>query len=242
MIKIIIPIVGGNKTDSETQYIRGLYEIERKTILQHVYESLAVIEEAEFAVILKKEDVAKFHLDNMIRLMIPKVKVIIADGNTKGAACTCLLAIDEIDPDKPLIIAGCDQLTTINLQSVVDEFRQKDYDGGVVTFEGIHPRWSFVRVNEEGFVIEAAEKRPISKNATTGFYYYKRGDFFIEAAESMIKKGASVNGKYYVCPSFNEMILKQLKIGVYNIDRTQYFNFKEDKALTEYEKYLKENK
>lgn len=242
MIKIIVPIAGSNQIDNETQYMRGLYEIEKKTILQHVYESLSVINNAEFIVILRKEDVSKFHLDNMIRLMIPGVKVIVADGQTKGAACSCLLAIDEIDEDSPLIIAGSDQLITINLQNVVDEFEKKGYDGGVVTFEGLHPRWSFVRLNDEGRVIEAAEKRPISRNATTGFYYFKKGSFFIDGAQSMIKKGACVDGKYYVCPIYNEMILKQLYVGTYKIDRNHYFNFKQDNGLAEYKQYLEGKK
>lgn len=240
MVKVIIPIAGSNQIDNETQYIRGLYEIEKKTIFQHVYESLSVIKDAEFIVILRKEDVAKFHLDNMVKLMIPNVKIVIADGETKGAACSCLLAIDDISENDPLIVAGSDQLVTVNLQEVVEAFEKKNFDGGVITFEGIHPRWSFVRLNEESRVIEAAEKRPISKNATTGFYYFKKGKYFIDAAQSMIKKGARVNGKYYVCPVYNEMILKQFYVGTYQIDRERYFNFKHDNGLAEYEKYLKE--
>lgn len=238
MVKIVIPIAGNNHKDEKFGYIRGLYEIERKTLLQHVYESLAVIEGAEFTVVLRKEDIARYHLDNMLRLMIPGVRVVVADGETKGAACSCLLAIDEIKEDEPLIIAGSDQVVTANLQEAVNTFRERDYDGGVVTFEGIHPRWSFVKTNAEGLVIEAAEKRPISKMATTGFYYFKKGGYFIDAAEQMIKKGVNVNGRYYVCPVYNEMILKQKKIGIYQINREDYFNFKQDNAIAEYEKYL----
>lgn len=242
MTKIIIPIAGKNPMDNDTQYMRGLYEIEKKTILQHVHESLSVIHNSEFIVVLRKEDVARFHLDSMIKLMIPNVKIIIADGETKGAACSCLLAIDEIEENSALIIAGSDQLVTVDLQKVVNTFESNDYDGGIVTFEGIHPRWSFVRIDDNGRVIEAAEKRPISRHATTGFYYFKKGSYFIEGAQKMIRKGASVNGKYYVCPVYNEMILMQLNIGTYQIDRNCYFNFKQDNGLAEYEQYLKERK
>lgn len=238
MVKIVIPIAGNDQKSENFDYIRGLYEIERKTLLQHVYESLAVIDGAEFIVILRKEDIVRYHLDNMLRLMIPGVKVVVADGETKGAACSCLLAIDEIEEEEPLVIAGSDQVVTADLQEAVNTFVEKDYDGGIVTFEGIHPRWSFVRTDAEGLVIEAAEKRPISKTATTGFYYFKKGSYFIDAAEQMIKKGVSVNGKYYVCPVYNEMILKQKRIGIYQINQEDYFNFKQDNALAEYEKYL----
>lgn len=239
-MKILLPIVGSEQADKETQYIKNLYEIERKSILQYVYESLKQIEGAEFIVIIRRKDILNYHLDDMIRLLIPNVKIIIADGATSGAACSCLLAVDEISEEEPLIIAGGDQLVTRNLNDVVLEFIERDYDGGVVIFDDIHPRWSFVKLDENNLVIEAAEKRPISRNATTGFYYFKRGKDFVESAEQMIKKGASVNGQYYVCPSFNQMVLKNRRIGVYRIDKREYFNFNKQKGIEEYEKYLKE--
>ena len=53
-------------------------------------------------------------------------------------------------------------------------------DGGVIVFDSVHPRWSFVRVDKAGFVIETAEKRPISRLATAGFYYFRRGADFVD--------------------------------------------------------------
>ncbi len=45
----------------------------------------------------------------------------------------------------------------------------------MVTFESLHPRWSFVRRGGNGLVSEAAEKRVISRDAIAGFYYYRTG-------------------------------------------------------------------
>lgn len=236
---VLIPIVSSGKDDGNNQYIRSLYEIKKKTILQYVYESLAQLEDAHFTIIIKKEDERRYHLDDMVRLLIPDCKIVISDGKTSGAACSCLLAVDEIDDDEPLIVAGGDQLMLENPQNVIDFFGKDDYDGGVVIFEDIHPRWSYVKLNEDGLVVEAAEKRPISKNATTGFYYFKRGEDFVRSAEDMIRKGASVDGKYYVCPAFNEMVLRHKRIGTYRISKMDYFNFGQQKSVDDYERYLK---
>ena len=91
-------------------------------------------------------------------------------------------------------------------------------------------------------VIEAAEKRPISNEATTGFYYFKRAGDFVEAACSMIEKKASVNEKYYICPSYNEMILKGKKVGIFHIDKDNYFNLRDSKGLNEFEEYMRNNR
>lgn len=87
-------------------------------------------------------------------------------------------------------------------------------------------------------MIEAAEKRPISRNATAGFYYFKKAKFFFDAAQRMIMKNASVNGSFFVCPAFNEMILQQHVIGAYRIDKDQYYSFSHESGVEAYKAYL----
>lgn len=239
-MNILMPIVGTVNSTDTNQYMKSLYEIQKKTVLQYVYESLNQINEAMFYVVIRKEDAKQYHLDDMVKLLIPNSKVIIAAGATKGSACSCLLSVDDIDMQEPLIIAGGDQLILENPQKIVSEFIYENYDGGVVIFDDIHPRWSYVKLNTQNMVIEAAEKRPISRNATTGFYYFKKAEYFVHAAEEMIRKGASVNGQYYVCPCFNEMVLEHKKIGTFRISKNEYFNFNQQKGMDDYEKYLKE--
>jgi dTDP-glucose pyrophosphorylase len=89
-------------------------------------------------------------------------------------------------------------------------------------------------------VIEAAEKRPISRYATAGVYYFRQGKAFVQAAMEMIKKDAHTNGIFYVCPTFNELILEQAKIGVYKISRDSYFSIATPEGVQVYEEYLKE--
>lgn len=239
-MNILMPIVSDKNEKGDSQYIRNLYEIQKKTVLQYVYESLNQIKDAHFIVIVRREDTTRYHLDDMVKLLIPDCEIIIADGATCGSACSCLLAVDVLDEKQPLIIAGGDQLMLKNPQDVITDFQQNNYDGGVVIFDDIHPRWSFVKLDRDGLVIEAAEKRPISRNATTGFYYFKEAGFFIHAAQEMIRKDASVNGRYYVCPCFNEMVLENKKIGTFRISKMEYFNFNQQRGMDDYERYLKE--
>ena len=243
-MKILIPMVENevkNKA-ADTAYCISLYEINRKTVLQHIVEPLKKIKNAEFVFILNKRNVEKYHLDSVIRLLLPNADIVIAQGQTKGSACSCLLGMDHFKPDEPLIIVGGDQLVTADLQSAIDSFVQNDYDGGVIIFNDIHPRWSYVRLNNEGLVAEAAEKRPISSNATTGFYYFKHTSDFVESAFSMIKKDAGVDGNFFVCPVYNEMILNQKRIGIYRIEKEQYFNFSHIKGIELYEEYCRKAK
>lgn len=240
-MNVIIPIAGANLPVEETGYMKSLQEIERKTILQCSIESLATLNNAHFIFVVKREDINKYHIDNIVKLLRPEADIVVAEGETMGAACTCMLAIDNIELDIPLLIVGSDQLLTIPANIVIDDFEKNDYDAGVVIFDDVHPRWSYVRIDQNGHVIEAAEKRPISKNATAGFYYYKKAKDFFEAAKQMILKNASVNGKYYICPAFNEMILQQKVIGTFKIKKEQYYNFNHSAGIEAYKEFLKKN-
>ncbi len=225
-MNVLLPIAS-HENQADTEYIRSLLEIERKTVLQYVLEAFEHVEDiSNFVIIVNRRDVEKYRIDDIIRLLRPDAKIVVSEGNTKGAACSCLLAVDELNMEEPLLIVNGEQLILEPMEKILAFFREQNDDGGIVIFDDIHPRWSFVRVDEDGFVTEAAEKRPISRNATAGLYYFKTAADFIDATMKSIKKDASVNGKYYICPVYNELVLQQKKIGTYRITRNKYINFK----------------
>ena len=54
----------------------------------------------------------------------------------------------------------------------------------------------------------------------------------------MIRKDASVEGAFYICPVFNEMILRGLSIGTRHIDRERYFSLSSLHGVNTYEEHL----
>lgn len=241
-MNIVIPIGGANKVADETDYIKSLQEIERKTVMQYVFESLQSINSTHFIVVIKRADANKYHLDNIVSLLRPGAEIVITENETMGAACTCMLAVDKLNMDEPLLITGSDQVLLEPPGKILADFQKNDYDAGVVIFDDVHPRWSYVKLDKNDHVIEAAEKRPISRNAVAGFYYYKNAGLFMAAAKDMIRKNASVNGSFFICPTFNEMVLRQRTIGVYRIQKEQYYNFSHTSGMKAYEAYLMERK
>jgi len=138
---------------------------------------------------------------------------------TKGAACTTLLASKYIDNDAPLVIANSDQFVEWNSNEVLYAFSTEGVDGGILTFQSTHPKWSYARLNNKGWVSEVAEKQPISTNATSGIYYYAKGSDYVRCAKNMIKKNIRTNNEFYVCPVYNELIANGGKVRIKNIER-----------------------
>jgi len=239
-MKVLIPMSGSDAAFREAGYPRckSLIEINGKAIIQHIYENLISLRPDQFIFAIRKEDHAQHHLSEVLGLLAPGCRVLVTEGNTAGAACTALLAVGAIGNDEELVISNADQIIRADLFSIVDGFRKQGLDGGTIVFDSIHPRWSYVRINDARMVTEAAEKRPISRHATAGFYYFRRGGDFATAAMNMIRKAAHVNNVYYVCPAFNEMILRQARIGVCEIKPEQYFSLATPQDVQRYEERL----
>ena len=239
-MKVLVPMSGSDAAFRDAGYPRckSLIEINGKAVIQHIYENLTILQPDQFIFVIRKEDHAQHHLSEVLGLLAPGCKVIVAEGTTAGAACTALLAVGSIDADEELVISNADQIIRADLLAIVQSFRQRHFDAGTIVFDSIHPRWSYVRLSDEGLVTEASEKRPISRHATAGFYYFRKGGDFATSAMNMIRKAAHVNNVYYVCPTFNEMILHQAKIGVHGIKPEQYSSLGTPQDVQRYEERL----
>jgi len=240
MINILIPLAGEKQFFSENEYPfpKPLIEFNGKTMIEHILDNFSSIQkEKQFIFIVNSNDCKKYHLDNVLNILTDsQCKVIKLDSETKGAACSAMIAVEHIDNNVPLIISNADQLFDICLDDVLSTF--DDGDAGVITFESVHPRWSYVRLNSENKVTEATEKRPISKSAIAGFYYFKKGSDFISSSSKMIKKDASVNGLYYVAPSLNEMVLENKIINIFKVENDKYHTFYTPQKIKEYERLV----
>jgi dTDP-glucose pyrophosphorylase len=237
---VLIPMAGGEEGFKEKgyPYCKSLIEVQGKPLLEHVWENLQPMEADKYVFVIRKEDAQRHRLADVIRLMDPQAVVIQTENPTKGAACTALLAVEHIQPERELVVTNGDQIFTEDLGSIVQGFRNRKLDASTIVFDSIHPRWSFVRLSKEGLVVEAAEKRPISRLATAGFYYFRRGSQFVQAAMEMIRKDAHVNGQFYVCPTFNELILHHARIGVHRIAREAYLSLATPQGVEQYSNHL----
>jgi dTDP-glucose pyrophosphorylase len=238
-LTIILPMAAKNLLTNEIRqpYPVALFEINSKPIIQLVVQNLSTIkEDKNFIFILNDEECNKYHLDNSLRLITEDPhEIVILHGETKGALCSCLMSIDNLDPETELIIANADQIFDDNLNQLLQRIREDDSDAAVLTFRSIHPRWSYANIDPDNKVIETAEKNPISHFAIAGFYYFRKAKFFIDAAMKSIKKGASIDERYYTAPSINELILSCKTVNAYEIDKANYHTFYSLQKIREFE-------
>jgi len=218
-LNVIIPMAGAGSRFEVAGYTfpKPLIEVKGKPMIQLVLETLNI--EAKYIFIVRKEHAEKYSLKEFLNQIAPGCEVIITDGLTEGSACTVLLAENLIDNDNPILMANSDQYIEWDSFEFMKNNVNNNLDGSILTFEATHPKWSFVKINDEGLVTEVAEKKPISNIATVGIYWWAKGSDFVKYAKEMIEKNIRVNNEFYICPVFTHAIEDQKKIGVYNVDK-----------------------
>lgn len=238
-MNLVIPMASGSNFYKleEFGYPKPLIEIMGRPMIQHVIENITQgISFNKIIFIVNQDECEKYHLDHTLSLLSPIPPVIIrVRGETQGALCSVLLAIDDIYTDEPLIIANADQVFDGGIAATTSNFIDGTFDAACMVFNSVHPRWSYVRLNQEGSVVEAAEKRPISRNAIAGLYLYKSGKEFVESSMNAIKSGSSTDGKYFISSVFNEYVLSGKSVGCYPIRNEDYHSFYAPQKISEYE-------
>lgn len=218
-MQVVIPLAGRGTRFEEKGYTfpKPLIEIGNRSMIEVVLENLQLPAGSELTFICRSEHLTQFHLAEVLRLLAPGSRTIPLRNETAGALCSVLLAIDHLKPDEEVLIANGDQLFSTPLTPFYEKCRAPGIDGCLLTFSATHPRWSFAKTDADGRVIAVAEKRPISREATAGLYYFRRASDFLAGAEQMILKGLRTADQFFVCPVYNELILAGKNLRTYHL-------------------------
>ena len=183
MKTVLIPMAGRGSRFVNAGYEqhKPLIKVAEKTLIEHSIHSLGLIG-WRFIIIARtlSEDYV-----NSLEKLLPYVEFIWLDNFTKGAADTCLAAIDIIDPNSELIVTNCDQY----LDWKPYEFLKKckGADGAVLTYSSTDPKNSFCRVRDEK-VIDIVEKEVVSDQALVGVHWWKYAKDFFKDAKTLVSE------------------------------------------------------
>lgn len=232
---VLILAAGSNIADfsgSENAYPICVSEIDGIPLLELIVSGLSTVPPCNFHYCFLAEEVRRFHLDNLVQVLTPGAQIVNVQKGTKGSAATALMAMATMDPESELLIVSANEWVKESLMGFVGEMQDRSLDAGTMTFHSVHPRYSYVRLDEAGLITEAAQRNPISAHATTGVFWFKKTGEVMAAIQSMIRKDAQVDGGFYVAPALNEMLLKQARIGVMCIDIKNYHPIKDERQLS----------
>ena len=219
---ILIPMAGRGSRFEEQGYTdkKPFIDVNGKPMIHRVIENLGMEFDKEymFIMICLQEDFDKYDFTEFEKVIgHNSYDVVILDDVTEGAAQTILQAKDLINDDTPLMTMNSDQLVDWDIERLFEMCEQ--FDGVIPCFYGEGNAWSYARTLDNGYVQEVAEKKQISKYATAGYYYWKKGSDFVKYAEQMIHDNSRTNGEFYVAPVYNWAVRDGKRVGVFMVDK-----------------------
>lgn len=221
-MNVIIPMAGeGTRFPRDTYKIpKPLIDIDGSPMIERAINSLGLTGTYHFVV---RKDSYYDQVCTLLHSIFSLPKIISVEETTEGPASSCLLFKDFINNEEELVIANCDQIMWWDPELFLTSARYYKYDGLVVTYTTTTPKNSYARLNRGGFVQEIKEKEVISDISLNGIHYWRKGRYFVQSAESMIKcNDRAPNGEFYVGPSYNHMIRSGLKVGIHHIPNWQH--------------------
>ena len=238
-MQILIPVQSNSEffPISDFYFPKPLIDMDGQPAIKVVVDGLSrFFPDAHFVFVVDRELETSFRFSSLVRNLQPHVNfsVVVKNLDTSGAVSSCLLAIDAVDSSDELIIANSDQVILHDLSSSVATFSKSNLDCGVLTFNSIHPRWSYVSTDDNGLIRFSAEKRVISNQAIAGFYYFKKADVFFKAAQSVILDEVTTQGKFFISSTLNKLILDGNRVGFVEIPSGCYHSFYDPSKLDQF--------
>lgn len=223
MLNIVLPIAGRGSRFAAAGYAqpKPLIPVRGKPMIELVVENLRPARAHRVIFVALREHLERWDIGSVLRRIAPGCAIVPVDAVTEGAACTVLLAEALIDNGDPLMIANTDQFVVVDLDRYLAQSGDaggEGCDGLIMTFAASDPKWSYVRKDGEGRIVEVVEKQVVSNEATVGIYNFRRGGDFVRAAKSMVAQDLRVNGEFYVAPTYNQLIREGALIRSYAID------------------------
>jgi len=235
-MNILIPLAGrGTRTLKYSNIPKPLVEIRGKTLIEWSVSTLNLPGQYIFIIRQYENDEWNIKLNNILRSISNNPIIFQIDYITEGPAASALIAKEVINNNDPLIITNSDQILRWNSSLFMDAINEDDFDGLVTTWDKIATSESFIKLDENGYGIRLKEKEIISNYPLNGIHFWKKGKYFVESAENMIKQNRrNANGEFYISESYNVLIESGYKIKTFKMKPGEHIPVGDVKDIQHY--------
>ena len=212
-LHIIMPMAGEGSRFRNAGWCtpKPLIELKGKPLFLRAIDSVKVADAPmKYSFIVRQEHIDEYHIDKMIREILPEAMVYSVKKTTRGAVETCLVAEEGIADDDAVMVMDCDlefRSESYN-RLITDALNSADAKGGaLVSFESTDSRYSYAALGKDGLVTRTAEKEPISSHALCGAYFFASGKEFKDVAHRLLSERLMRKPEFYVSLLFNYLLV-----------------------------------
>lgn len=219
-LHLIMPMGGKGSRFSKHGYEfpKPLLDIKGKPFFYWATQSIVkFIDVKSLVFVVLQEHVDNFRIDQEIKRFYPESKIHIIPEVLKGAVLTCVEGLEEVYDDAPILFNDCDHIFRCKrFEEFCNTGFTEKVDGALLTFWSDEDKYSFLRCDELGNVIETVEKSVISNDAICGCYYFANKKLFLDAVDIYLK--CCDYQEYFISGVYNVMINKNKIIKSFRTD------------------------
>lgn len=239
MLQVIIPISDNRIFFPKEEYFfpKPIIEVLNEPMIVQIIRQIEKSLKPDLIIcVIPKYLKNNWSIENIISLSTKiKTKFFFREDENSGSLCSCLLASDLLENGEVICI-NMDELIDYNIKGIVDEFRDKKSDAGLILYEASHPRLGYAIVDHNNNIKECAQRKVISKYAIAGFYYFVTKKVFMEACFKVLMANDICNNQFFITSSINQIILMKKKVSGYKIPRKSHFSLYSPQSIKEFEK------
>jgi capsule biosynthesis phosphatase len=230
-LQIVVPMAGAGSRFAEAGYKlpKPLIPVMDKPMYAWAVDSLPLDRAKSLHFVLLETAPCKQRLADDIQRRYSSYNTFIhfVPHLTRGQTETVLAVTDQLALDAPLIIHNADT-AFISLSSTWDFLDDRTVDGALIVFHSEEDRWSYSKADTNGRVIEVREKAPISTHASTGTYYFRTAELFLQSAHTQVESSVYEMQEFYIGPLYNTLVASGHYITNTHCDRVLCFGTPED--------------
>jgi NDP-sugar pyrophosphorylase family protein len=237
-MKVIIPMAGLGDRFISKGYVdpKPLIKVNDRRIIEYILDMFP--DEDEYIFICNEEHIKNANMSDILYSLKPNCKIVTMSQHKKGPVYTVKTIFDLINDDDEIIISYCDNPYLWDIENFKNHVKKNNLDGCILTHTGFHPhtlsdtKMAFIKEND-GIVNEIKEKEcytnnPMNEHASTGVYYFKKGEYVKKYFNKLIDLDLNYNGEYYVTLVYNLLIKNNLKVGYFDTDIVMVFGTPEE--------------
>jgi len=205
---------GGRYANSGERVPKPLIKVAGAPMFSWALRSLAGLSLSRLIVVVLEEHEIQYRVSEQIQRFAPSTTVIVRIPEiTEGQLCTVLAARDHFQMNSDLLITSSDTYVKSAIKHHIDEMHEESR--GLISVADLPgEQWSFAKTDPGGRVVEVAEKKRISRHASTGLYYFSNTAEFLREAEQLIAARERTLGEYFVIPLYQRYIERGWRVEI----------------------------
>jgi dTDP-glucose pyrophosphorylase len=141
------------------------------------------------------------------------VHIVEVNELTDGQATSAYLSRALWNPTEPLLVYNID--TYVHPDALHPKDIRDGSDGWVPCFQVPGDHWSFVKLGEDNWAVDLAEKQRISEFASIGLYWFARAGDYTRAYEQFFAGEKNlVRGERYIAPLYRHLLAEGCRISI----------------------------